>query len=287
MDKAVAAFYVALCAIAVLNVGLVVYVRKTTTFSSDVKIYEYQRLMYYMAFPFVFECCYRAVLPRVDVPRLCFFDIWPNVVLFGRLSAFVGEWCWMLQISQCLSKALTDVDARLARRTDVNKSCPRLTSLAVSLARLLPLLCLLAECFGTAGPVTTNNFYCIVEASIWASMIFIAGLLAVVLLITERRLAKAEGKDLSASWRARNSVVSFARVLLAAALVYVPYMALVNIPLYVDRWHQDEANGVQYLSFQAGLPDVAVCHDADREDWSKWSSDGEFLYRSSKPVFFF
>jgi len=58
--------------------------------------------MYILSIPFVFECFYRSFLPRIDIPRICFFNVWGNNVLFGRLSAFVGEWCWMLQISFAL-----------------------------------------------------------------------------------------------------------------------------------------------------------------------------------------
>ena len=46
---------------------------------------------------------------------------------------------------------------------------------------------------------------------------------------------------------------------------------------YVERWRRDQADGVEYLSFLDGLPDVAVCHDADREDRSKWSSDAGWM----------
>ena len=97
--------------ITAFNVVLTIREYKKQKWStSDVRDYGYQSKMFYLCIPFVFECAYRSVLPRIDIPRMCFFDVWPSMVLFGRLSAFVGEWCWMLQISLALQKILGELD---------------------------------------------------------------------------------------------------------------------------------------------------------------------------------
>ena len=36
--------------------------------------------------------------------------------------------------------------------------------------------------------------------------------------------------------------------------VYIPYMVAFNIPLYMQRWKEDQANGVTSLTFLQGPP---------------------------------
>lgn len=224
-------------------------------------MYGYQSKMFYLCLPFVFECGYRSLLPRVDIPRLCFFDVWPNMVLFGRLSAFVGEWCWMLQISLALQQILGEL-AILKPQAD---GCCKSFTVAQRFAGLLPFVCLLAECFGTTGPVTTNNLWCIFEACTWTTMFAIATGCALVI----RRGLKDETFS-------NKQVKRFSNVLIFAGAVYIPYMVAINIPLYVQRWKEDEDNGVTYLTFDKGLPDIAECHDASNS-WEDWKEDAGWM----------
>jgi len=223
--------------------------------SRDPQVFFYQKSMFYLCLPFVFECGYRSILPRVDIPRLCLFNVWGNNVLFGRASAFIGEWCWMLQISLALRNILDGLDSRKA----LNKLC---TGLSVS----LPALCLLAECLGTAGPVTTNNLWCIWEAVIWTTMFTIATGCAVYI--------KLELNKLPANlFELNRDANTFSVCLIVTGVLYVPYMLAINIPMYVRRWKEDEANAsVTYLPFNEGLPDIAICHDDD-DAWEKWGAD--------------
>ena len=246
----------------------------------DPQVFFYQKSMFYLCLPFVFECGYRSILPCVDIPRLCLFNVWGNNVLFGRASAFIGEWCWMLQISLALRNILDGLDSRKALW--LNKLC---TGLSVS----LPALCLLAECLGTAGPVTTNNLWCIWEAVTWTTMFTIATGCAVYI--------KLELNKLPANlFELNRDANTFSVYLIVTGVLYVPYMLAINIPMYVRRWkvrrgtrsnwtdpmrltlclfcrQEDEADAsVTYLPFNEGLPDIAICHDDD-DAWEKWGAD--------------
>ncbi|GMI43156.1 hypothetical protein TrCOL_g12189 [Triparma columacea] len=261
METETAVWYGLLCVFAAFNVVLTIREYKKQKWStSDVLDYGYQSKMFYLCIPFVFECAYRSVLPRIDIPRMCFFDVWPNMVLFGRLSAFVGEWCWMLQISLALQKILGELDIV----TEKKGCCTSLVA-ARRVASLLPFICLLAECFGTAGPVTTNNLWCIFEACTWTTMFTITTLCA---LIVRRSLKEIGGSN--------KAVSRFNNVLILTGFVYVPYMLISNIPLYVQRYHEDQDNGVEYISFSEGLPDIAYCHDASTK-WEDWKEDAGWM----------
>lgn len=130
---------------------------------------------------------------------------------------------------------------------------------------MLPLICLVAECFGTTGPVTTNNYWCIFEACTWTTMFTITTICAVII----RRGLKDIGD-------VNKNVTRLVNLLLVTGILYVPYMILINIPLYIQRWKEDEADGATYFSFSEGLPDIAECHGASGK-WNDWKEDAGWM----------
>ncbi|GMH88334.1 hypothetical protein TL16_g11128 [Triparma laevis f. inornata] len=261
MDTPTAIWYGLLCLITALNIVFTYKTYKNQKWSTtNTSTYAYQSNLFYLSLPFIFECGYRSVLPRVDIPRLCFFDCWPNMILFGRLSAFIGEWCWMLQISLVLQKVLEELQTINPK----SSSCDSV-GVAARIAKLIPYMCLLAECFGTTGPVTSNNLWCIFEASTWTTMYILTTFCAYTLRSNLSNLPES------------NSTVSrFANVLMIAGFIYIPYMVFINIPLYVQRYQEDTANGVTYLTFEQGLPDIAACHSASQV-WEDWKDDAGWM----------
>jgi len=143
-----------------------------------------------------------------------------------------------------------------------------LTTAATFAARALPYICLLAECFGTAGPTTTNAFWCIIEAVTWTTMFAIAGGAA---LVVRRNLKAMNTDNLNV-----HAATVFSNGLVLVALVYVPYMIAFNIPLYVDQYKADGGKDGAYLSFKEGLPDVASCHEQSFT-WEDWSDDAGWM----------
>ena len=128
----------------------------------------------------------------------------------------------------------------------------RLTNSCYIATKALPYLCLLAEILGTAGPVTKNNFFCIWEAVTWTAMFSLATIAAWRIKV---QLPKMSGSNKGAR--------QFSFGLLITGALYIPYMAFVNIPMYVKRYHEDEAaieagnTEIEYLNFYDGLPDIA------------------------------
>ena len=51
------------------------------------------------AWVFTLVCAYRAVFPRIDVPRVCWFDSPLNWIIFGRSAATIAEVVWAAQMS--------------------------------------------------------------------------------------------------------------------------------------------------------------------------------------------
>src|SRR5262249_16886503 len=137
--------------------------------------------------------------------------------------ATVAELCFVIQWALLLRAVTRDAGFRFG----------------VGVSRLLVPLIVAAELCSWAGVLTTSNLGHVVEESLWALS---AALVVVSCLALWSRC--------QATWRP----------LLAAAVVlgavYVGYMCTVDVPMYVSRWLEDEANGRQYLSLSEGLEDV-------------------------------
>ena len=98
---------------------------------------------------------------------------------------------------------------------------------------VVPLI-VLAECFSWHAVITTDYLGNVIENSIWAvTFLLIAGAL----------------------FRLLNEFHSAARVAIAAAfasvIAYVAFLALIDVPMYFDRWQADQESGKK---FSASLP---------------------------------
>ena len=201
-------------------------------------------LMVMLCAAYVFGCAFRSILPRADVQRICLFDMWLSSVFVGRSVATVAEVCFGAQWAIIL---------RLFAKFTKSDTVHNISSVVV------PLI-VLAECFSWYAVITTDYLGNTIENSIWAVTFL---LIAWTLL----RLLK--------------EFHSAARVAIAVAfagiIAYVAFLALIDIPMYVDRWQADQESGKKILSLFAGLYDVStrwvVTHDiAQWRDEIAWMS---------------
>jgi len=193
---------------------------------------------------YVFGCAFRAVLPRADVQRSCLFDTWLSSVLVGRSVATIAELCFAAQWAIVLRQLATLANSDAARN--------------VSTA-VVPLI-LLAECFSWYAVITTSYFGNTIENSIWAVTFL---LVAAALL----RLMQDFGGAV--------------RLAMGTAVVgitgYLGFLAVIDVPMYFERWQADLSSGKELLGVVAGLHDVstrwAVTHDfAQWKDEIAWMS---------------
>ena len=204
----------------------------------------YVGLMLTLCAAYVFGCAFRSVLPRADIQRICLFDMWLSSVFVGRSVATVAELCFAAQWAIIL---------RLFAKFTMSDIVHNISYAVV------PLI-VLAECFSWYAVITTNYLGNSIENSIWA-LTFL--LIAAALL------------------RLLNEFQSTARVAIAFALAgvtaYLTFLALIDVPMYFDRWQADQESGKKTLSLLAGLHDVrtrwVVTHDiAQWKDEIAWMS---------------
>jgi hypothetical protein len=225
-SRIILAWWVALCAVSVVNLGMwrlsatAVARRKD---SVEPAVYRFQRWQLLLSAVYVLGCGFRSIVPRADVQRIGLFDSWVSSVMVGRSVATVAELCFMAQWALLLHRIAKEADCRWG----------------VVVSWLLVPLIAFAEVCSWSAVLTTSYLGNAVEESIWAFS-------AVLLLLS--------GFALWSRCRAGR------RPFLAAALVlgvaYVTFMGTVDIPMYVSRWLADTANGREYLTLGQGLDDV-------------------------------
>ena len=197
------------------------------------------RVMVVLCAAYVFGCAFRSILPRADVQRICLFDMWLSSVFIGRSVATVAEVCFAAQWA---------ITLRLFAKFTKSDSVLNISNTVVPLT-------VLAECFSWHAVITTDYLGNVIENSIWAvTFLLIAGAL----------------------FRLLNEFHSAARVAIAAAfasvIAYVAFLALIDVPMYFDRWQADQESGKKILSLLAGLYDVSTRWVVTR-DIAQWKDE--------------
>jgi hypothetical protein len=193
---------------------------------------------------YVFGCAFRSLLPRADVQRICLFDHWLSSVFVGRSVATLAELCFAAQWALILSW--------LGHATGAETT--------LNAAEVIVPLIIIAECFSWYAVVTRNFLGNAIENSIWAVAFFIVAI-ALCRLLPEF-----------------NGVV---RLVLIGALggtaTYLAFLMTIDVPMYLNRWRADLADGTMPLHPLQGLRDARtrwiVTHDfAHWKDEIAWMS---------------
>ena len=201
-------------------------------------------VMLLLSAAYVFGCAFRSLLPRADVQRICLFDTWLSSVAVGRSVATVAEICFAAQWTMILLQLGTISGA----------------TTAINAAWVIVPLILIAECFSWHAVVTTNYLGNAIENSIWAVTFFVIGIGLCRLLPEFHGLVRV-----------------FLVVSIACIAFYLAFLMTVDVPMYLNRWRSDLAEGARTLRPLEGLYDAStrwiVTHDlAHWKDEIAWMS---------------
>ena len=205
---------------------------------------SYLELMLLLSAAYVFGCAFRSLLPRADVQRICLFDTWLSSVVVGRSVATIAEVCFVAQWAIVLHQLGTMTGAETV-----------LTAAWV----IVPLI-VVAECLSWYAVLTRNFLGNAIENSLWAVAFFIIGIALCRLLPEFEGLARA----------------IFA-VTIAGIVGSLAFLMAVDVPMYLNRWRANLANGSRLLTPLEGLHDASthwiVTHDiAAWKDEIPWMS---------------
>ena len=193
---------------------------------------------------YVFGCAFRSFLPRADVQRICLFDTWLSSVVVGRTVATVAEIAFAAQWAIILYQLGTMTGAD----TTVNAAWV-----------IVPLI-VIAECFSWHAVLTTKYLHNAIENSIWAVTFFIIGIGLC------RLLPEFDG-----------AVRAVLIVSIVGIASFLAFLMTVDVPMYLNRWWSDVADGNALLKPLEGLRDVStrwiVTHDlAEWKEEIAWMS---------------
>ncbi|MGZ3692724.1 MAG: hypothetical protein ACXVBE_02025 [Bdellovibrionota bacterium] len=172
---------------------------------------------------YVFGCAFRSFLPRADVQRIVLFDTWASSVFVGRSVATFAELAFIIQWSLAIGY--------LAKATN--------SPFAARISKLIVALIFTAECFSWYAVITTHYLGNSVEESLWAISYTLIAI---------------------AIWHLRKTLKGTLRLTallsIFGCLVYVAFMATVDVPMYLSRWHHDSIAGKPLLGIWDGLVDL-------------------------------
>ena len=227
-------WWLLLCGVSVGNIVLWSLAARGLLWESDG--YRSQQLV--LSGLFVAACAFRSFLPRVDLERMCFWDVALSSVIVGRTVATVAELCFAWQCVLLLFKL-----SALTGSSVIG---------AIGLA-VLPII-IVAELACWFAVATLNHIWHAVEELLWSIMV---GLVAIGLVLYWRHTAGT-----LPMW------VPIGLIACAGAAILI---LTVDIPLYIARWRIGKRAGSRYLRVVEGLKDAVVRRRVTqtRDDWGK------------------
>jgi hypothetical protein len=197
MEGALLAWWLALCAVALVNPALWLWSARKLAPGAIAS----RRWMLWLAAIYLLGCGFRSVLPMIDAPRLCLHDNGISRIAVGRTIATIAELSFALEWALLLREAAADSRAA-----------------AFASRAIVPIIAA-AEVFSWSAVLTANYLLHAVENSLWA----LAAALALAAFLALRPRADA------ASAR-------FLGAASAAAAIYIAYMVVEDVPMYLSRW---------------------------------------------------
>lgn len=213
------AFLISVSAVNILIWVLIVRHIRTRDFSWHPARWHIKAMAVLSAF-YVFGCAFRAALPRADIPRLSLFDTWLSSVLVGRSVATIAELAFVMQWAIALHYL-----SRLTGFTFGER---------VAFA-IVPLI-VLAEASSWYAVVSIDFFWNAVENTIWGITFTLVAI---------------------ALWRLRTYFHRAVRKLIVGVVVgliaYVIFLAVIDVPMYIDRWQLQLAGEMEFFGIGEGL----------------------------------
>jgi hypothetical protein len=231
-DRLTLRWWQLICAVSVVNIVLWSLAAWGLLWESD--DYRFKQLA--LSGLFVAGCAFRSLLPRVDLERICLWDVSLSSVVVGRTVATIAELCLAWQCALLLFKL-----SALTGSSVIG---------AIALA-VLPII-VAAEVACWFAVATLNYIGHAVEELLWSIMV---ALVAACLVLYWGHTAGAPPMWVPIG-------------LLACAGTAVLILT-VDIPLYITRWRIAKRAGLRYLRVVEGLKDALVRRRVTqtREDW--------------------
>ena len=188
-------------------------------------------------------CAFRSFLPRIDLERYCIVDSMASSMVAGRSAATIAEISFAIQIGLLMHEMGAAADVAWVQ------------------SMTIPVIVLLTTAQGLCwfGLITLNHLGHAIEESLWAITFAIVGAGMGVC-----------APNLEGTWQ----TVGYAGAFLCTG--YVLFMVIVDVPMYVKRWHAGKTNGEKKLALAEGFHDALTRRVVTR-DWAIWKPEVAWL----------
>lgn len=232
--------------VSVFNVVLLIAALRTSKTSSPPKE---KAVLAAAAILFTLTCAYRAILPRVDVVRQCWFDSPANWIIFGRFFACWAEIGWATQMGLVLRRLAISMQEQGMISHSVRTRAHQAGIAVISMACF-------AECWSWTNLITESDLFSTVEQALWCALFLVTGVGMVVLM------------------RMLDKPLRSTPYMLFAALVIM--MGLEQgyeaFGLYLTRFLDEQHRGVPFQGFVTGLGKLADCAHVTK-NINNWKDD--------------
>lgn len=184
---------------------------------------------------YVLACAVRAMWPRLDESRACFYDSVLSTVLVGRSLATVGELCFCAQVCAAVLCANRDI----------------WTATAILTANAFAQAC----CWYAV--ITRDQVGHVIEETIW--------------LCTGCAWTRAFW-HMDYNKFGTPCARKFRRFGLTLGPLYVLFMVLVDVPMYVERAWSAAHSGRPRLTMWHGFSEIVACQSVTQQD-NAWHAD--------------
>jgi len=196
---------------------------------------------------YVIICAIRAILPRLDPEKLCYYNNFLSRPLTGRILATIAEICYILLITSILKKIVNNT----------TKSQTQIMILNMTIYAII-----IAQLFCWTGCITTNQYWNAIEESTWA---LVASTLVILLYkIYKFTIDKSNAKNKFIN----NSFPYF----IFGAVIYILFMITIDIPMYIKRAKHRLKDKTKYFNFIDGIKDMNQCKITSRS-YDDWKTD--------------
>jgi hypothetical protein len=231
-DKLTFHWWQLLCAVSLANIVLWILTAWQLSWETD----GYQATQLVLSGLFVAACAFRAILPRVDLERMCLWDSPLSSVFVGRSVATIAELCFAWQCALLLFK--------------LSEATESATISDIALA-VLPII-IVAEIACWFAVLTLNHIGHAIEELLWSIMVL---LVAAGLVIYWQHTGGA--------------LPMWVMVGLIASAGTTALILFIDVPMYIGRWRIAKRAGLRYLRVIEGLKDTVARRRVTRasEDW--------------------
>lgn len=203
---------------------------------------------------FTLTCAYRAILPRIDVTRVCFFDSPANWIIFGRFFACWAEIGWATQMGLVLRRLAICLQEAGYVAQGVRDNAHRAGVAVIFMACF-------AECWSWTNLITESDLFSTVEQALWSALFLVTGFGMVFLL-------RKWDNDKSPLELPKRGYMLFA----ALALMMGIEQGYEAGGLYFARFLDEQSRGVPFQGFTTGIGKLASCAVVTK-DMNDWSGD--------------